>query len=154
MIHHHTNSSQLPVKMAFIEPDQACWLSMEKAMKHCLPIITPFRLASTQQAMDQFTTWELQEWDLPKLIFMELYLPSLEDGCQLLQYLKTMSTAIRQIPIIVLTHSAATQNVDTAYELGACSYLTKPQTFTDWLACFTEIRTYWLETVNLLPLRF
>lgn len=77
--------------------------------------MNPVWVSSGEQALSQFREWEYQEWELPKLIFIDLYLPQAEDGWRLLEQLKAMSEVIRQIPIIMLSSSSSEQDIFRAY---------------------------------------
>lgn len=141
-------------KVVFIDPNPDCRSIIERVITQRQPRLSPLWLASREQALSQFREWEYQEWDLPQLIFIDLYLPQAEDGWRLLEQLKTSPEAIRQIPVIVLSSSCSQQDIGKAYQLGAASYLVKPTRYADWVDCFEQIRAYWLETVSLPLLRF
>lgn len=154
MREYSTNYKRKPTKVLFIEPDDACWATIEQVVQQCLTTATALRLASLPQALSQFAEWENEEWDLPHLIFMELYLPQLEDGWSLLEHLKAMSNGIRQIPLIILSKSSMEETICNAYQLGASAYVVKPNEYHQWLDHFKKIQTYWWETASFSPLRF
>jgi CheY-like chemotaxis protein len=60
-------------------------------------------------------------------ILLDLKLPRVS-GLEVLKTLKT-HPSYRSIPVVVLTSSAASRDVETAYELGANSYIVKPVDF-------------------------
>jgi len=98
--------------------------------------------------------WNHQEWELPKLILLDLYLPTNEAGWELLMHIKGMRSPINWIPVVVLSSSANGDDILKAYRLGASSYLVKPYRISDWFTYFRELKTYWWETASLPPLRF
>ncbi len=144
----------IPPKVLFIEDNNDCWFIIEKVIENGYLIMRPVWVSSCEQALNQFMEWEFQEWELPKLIFLDLYLPQAKDGWKVLKQLKTSSAAIRQIPIVMLSNSSVQEDICKAYQLGAASYIVKPINFVQWIERFTEIRAYWLETVSLPVLRF
>jgi CheY-like chemotaxis protein len=83
----------------------------------------------------------------PDLILLDLNLPR-KDGRELLAELKA-DPNLRQIPVIVLTTSSAEQDVDTAYELHANCYLTKPLDINEFLRKVRSIEDFWLTVVRL-----
>lgn len=61
---------------------------------------------------------------LPDIILLDLNLPRL-NGYEVLSAVKS-DAALRWIPVIVLSGSEATQDINSSYALGAASYLIKP----------------------------
>ena len=64
---------------------------------------------------------------LPDLILLDLRLPKV-DGLEVLRQIQ-MSEELKKIPIVVLTTSAADEDLAAAFHLGAMSYQLKPVTF-------------------------
>ncbi|MFK7857501.1 MAG: response regulator [Granulosicoccus sp.] len=62
--------------------------------------------------------------DLPDLILLDLSLPGIS-GLEFLSLIKD-DKALRFIPVVVLTSSAAEQDVKRAYENQAAAFITKP----------------------------
>lgn len=83
----------------------------------------------------------------PDLILLDLNMPVM-DGRQALAEIK-QDDDLRRIPIIVLTTSAADSDVVHSYELGANSYLTKPQTFQELVQMVKQVEEYWFGLVQL-----
>jgi len=65
-----------------------------------------------------------ERFPLPDVIITDLKMPHM-NGLELLQWLHTHETW-RRVPRIVLTSSAASSDVATAYAWGAAAYLVKP----------------------------
>jgi CheY-like chemotaxis protein len=144
-----TNFSE--AKVLFIEDNDDQWLLIKHTMKACLPEIAPVRVATASQALELLEEWRHQEWELPQLILLDLYLPDSEDGWQVLKRIKAMPAPIKLIPIVILSCSDSANDITRSYQLGASSYLVKPVSPGQWLVRFRELRTYWLETVTLPP---
>ena len=66
----------------------------------------------------------------PDLVFLDLRLPRL-DGFRVLREIKNAS-ALRHIPIVILTSSSSDRDVEQAYAEHANSYLVKPTTTSGW----------------------
>jgi CheY-like chemotaxis protein len=62
--------------------------------------------------------------NLPDLVLLDLRLPRL-DGLEVLEHVQA-DTQLKRIPIIVLTTSAASSDIQRAFASGASSYLVKP----------------------------
>ena len=60
----------------------------------------------------------------PDLVMLDLGLPKV-DGFQVLGAMRD-SSELREIPVVVFTQSRDEQDAVQSYELGACSFVTKP----------------------------
>ena len=80
--------------------------------------------------------------DHPKVVLLDLKLPKV-NGIEVLQRLKS-DERTKNIPVVVLTSSAESQDIKDAYKYGVNSYVTKPIRFEDFANAVTELRMYWL----------
>jgi two-component system response regulator len=78
----------------------------------------------------------------PDLILLDLNLPGV-DGLHVLERLKA-DARLRQIPVVVLTTSAAARDVGAAYDLHANSYVVKPVNFLEFVDAMRSIQAFWL----------
>ena len=85
----------------------------------------------------------------PGLILLDLNMPR-KDGREALREIKA-APALRQIRVVVLTTSRAEEDVVCAYDLSACSFITKPVTFPGLVEVVGTLCKYWLDTVELPP---
>lgn len=83
----------------------------------------------------------------PDLLLLDLDLPG-ENGTVLLEELKTSSTSIRRIPVLILSSSSDQATIDHAYDLGANAYLQKPDSYGDVLTLLQELRNFWLSRIQ------
>lgn len=84
---------------------------------------------------------------LPDLVLMDLNLPGLS-GFDVLSKLKS-TPAMRRIPVVVLSSSTLPSDVGRTYDLGASSYVTKPDALQAYQTAIQSIERYWLGTVSL-----
>jgi CheY-like chemotaxis protein len=85
----------------------------------------------------------------PDLILLDLRMP-LKDGRETIGELKT-DPIWRAVPVIALTTSTASADIEACYRLGVNSYITKPATFQAWVNVFETVATYWFDIVKLPP---
>jgi CheY-like chemotaxis protein len=83
----------------------------------------------------------------PDLVILDLNLPR-KDGRQVLAEMK-YDPLLRQIPVIILTTSAAKEDVDKCYHLHANCYLTKPVDLEGFTTVIEAIEDFWLKAVKL-----
>jgi CheY-like chemotaxis protein len=85
----------------------------------------------------------------PCLILLDLGLPRMS-GFDVLEAVRSHpDERVRRTPVVVLTTSRAPGDVKRAYDLNANSFVSKPLQFDDFAALIDELRSYWLERVEL-----
>ncbi|MBE7473909.1 MAG: response regulator [Anaerolineae bacterium] len=77
----------------------------------------------------------------PIVIMLDLKLPKL-DGVQVLQQLKR-DEAMRLIPVVILTSSRESQDLEECYKLGANAYVVKPVRFSEFIEAVKQIGIFW-----------
>jgi CheY-like chemotaxis protein len=82
-------------------------------------------------------------YPLPALILLDLKLPGMT-GFQLLQWMRTRGD-VRRIPVVVLTGDDGPETINSAYDLGANSYLLKSADADEIARMVKAIRQYWIE---------
>jgi CheY-like chemotaxis protein len=100
-----------------------------------------------QEALDLMATWEAGA-PPPVVILLDVNLPKV-GGLEVLRRLRA-HPSFRTIPVVMLTTSSDDRDVQTAYALGANSYIVKPVDFDKFLAVAEHIDVYWT-VVNQPP---
>jgi hypothetical protein len=104
-------------------------------------LINPLQVARDgQEALDWIKRWENGE-PQPTVILLDLKLP-IYNGLEVLQRLKSHET-FQKIPVVVLTSSRESRDIQEAYRLGANSYIVKPVNFEKFMDVATQINLYW-----------
>ncbi|MBA3706185.1 MAG: response regulator [Bacteroidetes bacterium] len=83
----------------------------------------------------------------PDIILLDLNLPK-KDGREVLSEIKN-DLALKLIPVIVLTTSAAEQDILNMYAHHANCYITKPVDFNQFINVIRSIESFWLTIVKL-----
>lgn len=83
----------------------------------------------------------------PDLILLDLNLPK-KDGREVLEEIK-VDENIKRIPVVVLTTSAAEQDIFMSYEHNANCYITKPVDLEKFINVVQAIENFWLTIVKL-----
>jgi chemotaxis family two-component system response regulator Rcp1 len=84
---------------------------------------------------------------LPKLILLDLNLPKI-NGRELLAELK-QDPDLKSIPVLVLSTSAAPQDIQDCYNLHANCYVVKPSNIEDFARTVRSIEEFWLTCAKL-----
>ncbi len=85
--------------------------------------------------------------ETPDLVLLDINLP-LKSGYEVLQIIKN-HTDTQDIPIIVLTTSSSTSDINNASREHANSYITKPVDADDFLRVVAAIEDFWLNLAVL-----
>ncbi len=83
----------------------------------------------------------------PDLILLDLNLPR-KDGRQVLAEIK-QDPNLKRIPVVILTTSAAEQDIIKTYNLHANCYITKPVELDQFIEIVKSIQDFWLSIVKL-----
>jgi CheY-like chemotaxis protein len=88
-----------------------------------------------------------QKYPMPGLILLDLNMP-LKDGREALMEIKA-DTALRAIPVVILTTSSAEEDILVSYDLGVNSFITKPVSYSGLIETVRALARYWLDIVEL-----
>lgn len=104
-------------------------------------VVNPFEVARDgEEALDWMRRWD-EGAPIPVLILLDLKLPRV-DGLDVLRRYKE-HPLYRSIPVVVLTTSDEDRDIETAYQLGANSYIVKPVEFEKFVEVAAQIEVYW-----------
>lgn len=84
---------------------------------------------------------------LPKFILLDLNMPK-KDGREVLKEIK-QHAVLKKIPVVIFSTTNNEQEMRRCYELGANSYVTKPNSFEHLLKIVANLRGYWMHTSTL-----
>jgi CheY-like chemotaxis protein len=96
-----------------------------------------------EEALEMLRRQELR----PDLVLLDLQLPRM-DGTEVLAAVKG-DPELRRIPVVMLTTSAAEQDVLRCYDLGANGYLTKPADLDEFAHLVSAIEAFWPATAKV-----
>jgi two-component system response regulator len=85
---------------------------------------------------------------LPRFVLLDLNMPK-KDGREVIKEIKSIPV-LRNIPVVVFSTANSYLEMQRCYDLGANSYITKPNSFEQLVRTVAALRFYWLHT-NLLP---
>jgi len=78
----------------------------------------------------------------PVVILLDIKMPRL-DGLQVLRQLKA-DEQMRLIPIVILTSSKESRDLEECYKLGANGYVVKPVRFAEFVEAVKRVGVYWV----------
>ncbi|MFN8544911.1 MAG: response regulator [Candidatus Binatia bacterium] len=142
-------TSNVPILLAEDEPDDV-FLIRRAFVKTRLAV--PLYTVSDGEEAVRYLAGEGAYADrsrhpLPVLLLLDLKMPR-RSGFEVLTWLRSQP-GLRRLPVVVLTSSAQSKDIDRAYDLGANSYLTKPVAFDDLLTVIKTLGVYWIVLSHL-----
>ena len=78
----------------------------------------------------------------PSLILLDLKMPKV-GGIELLKIIKA-DAATKKIPVVILTSSKESPDIEKCFSLGANSYIVKPVDFDNFMKAIGELGFYWM----------
>ena len=84
---------------------------------------------------------------MPRFILLDLNMPK-KDGREVLKEIK-QNMDLKKIPVIIFSTTNNEQEMRRCYELGANSYITKPNSFENLIKTVAALRSYWIHTTSI-----
>ena len=134
-------------QILLVEDDSADALLIRRALEKTGLDFKLSRLNHGDEAIDYlsgnppYTDREAQP--LPDVILLDIKLPR-RTGFEVLEWIRSQSEAVSRIPVVMLTSSRHTVDVNRAYDLRANGYLTKPETAHQLQEMLLDFKKYWL----------
>jgi len=104
-------------------------------------LTNPIQIARDgEEALKFVEKWEQGE-PTPVVILLDLNMPKV-NGLEVLEKIKS-HPEFKTIPVVILTTSSESNDLQRAYQLGANSYIVKPVDFEKFLEVAEVIELYW-----------
>jgi CheY-like chemotaxis protein len=131
----------------FVEDDPADARLIEHAFQKAGVTTAMVRLWNGDAAVDYLSGSgayaDREAHPLPSIALLDIKLPR-RTGLEVLMWIREQQGPIRRLPVVMLTSSTETRDVNRAYELGANSYLRKPDSADQLFNLAEAFRRYWL----------
>ena len=131
-----------------VEDDVSDFRLIQRAFAKIKPSIPMLRLTHGDEAVAYLAGDAPYEnrslHPIPCVLLLDIKLPR-RSGFEVLEWIRMQDSALKRIPIIMLTSSSHQVDVNKAYELGVNSYLVKPSNNSELEQLVTAFRTYWME---------
>jgi CheY-like chemotaxis protein len=137
-----------PIDVLLIEDDPGDIVITREAFEHHKIHNTLHVARDGQEGLDYlYQRGQHEGAQRPDLILMDLNLPKY-DGRQLLEQIKS-DPDLCHIPLVVLTTSAAEEDILRSYRLHANAYVTKPVGFEEFMNVIRQIDEFFVQVVRL-----
>ncbi len=139
------------MNILLVEDNPADMRLVREAMNECATSAKLHWVADGDAALDYLHRRGVHTAAVPPdLVLLDLNLPGVS-GKEVLCEIKR-DPQLGSIPVVVLTSSAAREDVLDTYRAHGNAYMVKPTDFDAYVALVERIQTYWLRAV-LLPTR-
>ena len=131
-----------------VEDEEPAILLVQQAVASCPGNLYLAVVPDSVSALDWLSAETARDHPLPRLILIDLKLPKLI-GLAVLRTLR-MDQRLQHVPIIVYSQSHEPSDVVLAYQIGANSFVKKPQTLADFNQLMQELLALgWLSESGL-----
>lgn len=130
--------------LLLVDSDRGAALELEKALHE---IQTPWNVVQVQNVNELGQHIKRAR---PSLILLGVGNSS-KNGLEILRHVKN-HPGLKSTPVVFLnapTPSSSSDDIDTAYRLGASSYICKPSSYDELLELTRSFSRYWAEVVEL-----
>lgn len=137
-----------PIDVLLVEDDPGDELMTREAFEDNKIGNTLHVVRDGEEALDfLYRRGEYESAPRPDLILLDLNLPKY-DGRQVLEQVKS-DTDLTDIPVVVLTTSAAEEDILRSYKLHANAYVTKPVDLDQFIRAVRQIDEFFVQVVRL-----
>jgi chemotaxis family two-component system response regulator Rcp1 len=137
-----------PARVLLVEDNEADARLTREALREAGEEVRLSTVADGEQAL-AFLRREggFAEAPRPDLVLLDLNLPRM-DGLEVLAEMRA-DEGLACMPVIMLSSSAARQDVEASYARGANAFVAKPQDLDAFMDLIGAIRGFWLEVAQL-----
>ncbi len=136
------------VRMVVTEDDDDDYFFIKEALSDAVDSdLELLRHKDGEELMSYLLERDAKEKIDRTFLLLDLNLPK-KDGRQALREIKN-HPALRKIPVVILTTSAAHEDIDLSYALGANAYAVKPPRLSDFQDLIRVLARHWGEKVAL-----
>jgi two-component system, chemotaxis family, response regulator Rcp1 len=141
-------ASRRPARVLLVEDNEADVRLTREALREAGDEVRLSAVGDGEQAMLFLRRAQgFADAPRPDLVLLDLNLPR-KNGLEVLDEMRA-DGALAAIPVIVLTSSAAHQDVEACYARGANAFVVKPQELDAFMHLIGAIRGFWLEVAQL-----
>ncbi|KAA0874158.1 response regulator [Nitrincola tapanii] len=140
---------QSPLHLLLVEDDPADAYLVQLALKESGHHLSLHHAQDAQEALQLLQSPHLasERFAHPDLILLDLNMPRM-NGLEFLKKIK-QNSALKAIPVVMLTTSDAESDIQAAYQQGAAGYLVKPADMDLFIRQIKQLLDYWALLVHL-----
>ena len=133
--------------LLLVEDDDADAMLTDRAIRKAQVNVRVQRVKDGEEAIayldGQGPFGDRSSYPCPSVVLLDIKLPR-RDGFEVIAWLRRQPAPLSRTAVVMLTSSGRPVDVNRAYELGANSYLRKPDQQGDLVATMTTFNDFWL----------
>ena len=150
MINTHPRGVDGPIEIFHIEDNPGDARLTEHAFESSDYEVEIGSVPNGDEAVEHLTARTVDEsTSLPDLVLLDLNIRG-QDGFSVLEEIRTCS-ALSHLPVIILSSSAAREDVRRSYQKNANAYLSKPTDPDEFAALADSIGAFWIDQAHHPP---
>jgi CheY-like chemotaxis protein len=138
--------------LLLVEDDDADALLVGRAIRKAQISVRVERVRDGDEAVDYLDGRrgyaDRTAYPRPAIVLLDIKLPR-RDGFEIITWLRAQPTPLCRTAIVMLTSSGRPVDINRAYELGANSYLRKPEEHGELVSALGTFHDFWLSRCAL-----
>jgi len=140
-----------PAKLLLAEDNPADQLTVERALEdgrvECELTVVENGTQVLTLLRNEAPYEDARKYPHPDLILMDINMPIM-DGLTALKHIRNDEN-LRHIPVVMLTTSDSSTDINSSYEDGANAYITKPVSDSGFIDAVQKLDRFWFRLVTL-----
>jgi CheY-like chemotaxis protein len=136
-----------------VEDDPADVRLIQRAFRKIEVDLSMIRLTNGDDAVSYLSGDSPYEnrtsYPMPSVVLLDIKLPR-RSGFEVLEWVRKQRSNLRRLPIVMLTSSRHSADINRAYDLGANSYMAKPESAAQLAELASGFEAYWF-SLNETP---
>jgi CheY-like chemotaxis protein/DNA-binding XRE family transcriptional regulator len=142
------NDRTRPLRVLLVEDSAADVILFRKALSACPEPLDLHVIPDSEQVMSYLQKHATpSDRGAPDLVMLDISLPKIS-GLQLLKLIKNNPETVR-LPVVILTNSVSSKEMDEAYHGGAAGFIQKRMEMEEYVESIQSAMRYWCRTVAL-----
>ena len=131
-----------------VEDNPGDQLLFQKAIEMCAEQVSVNVISDSEKVSDYLSnTKSKYGQETPDLVLLDLSMPKVS-GMEILKQIKK-NQAINHIPVIIVTNSVRTADMEQCYKLGAAGFVLKSTDFDAYVKMISLLVEYWSKVIIL-----
>ena len=138
--------------LLLVEDDDADAILVARAIRKAQITVRLERVKNGDEAIDYLdgraAYGDRVRYPRPSVVLLDIKLPR-RDGFEVVSWLREQPRPLSRTAVVMFTSSGRSADINRAYELGANSYLRKPEQHSDLVEAINAFHDFWLSRCAL-----
>lgn len=137
-------------KILVVEDNDDHWNLMNESFNRSMPDLQLNRTKNGKETLNFLINRQLTLQSLPEIILLDLYMPTLEKGLNILEEIRYFFSTqnLAPVPIIILSSSDHEEDINASYRHQASAYMIKSPDLLRSFAYIKDLCHFWLSIIS------